>query len=281
MDQPQRAAESALSSIALRRTLRSPVGFFREGAQVPAILSLSNPDRATLERLQGALESAETEHRPEEDIAAQRAWAIETWWRRYYGVDPRAPQTYSLPMRSVGEWLFRPLFTHQVTTALRRWAELLEAARKPWPEKIKATADVAKRYPPRRTTSSWFPYARDLMNNFVGLRPEGVDIVPLVSDRCSRVAVAIERYGLDHSGALPPNLEALVPNYLAVVPIDPASGRGVLYRKQAGAYVVYSVGIDGKDDGGDLNSELVQVIKRGWGRRNIAGRDVGIRVVMH
>jgi hypothetical protein len=30
-----------------------------------------------------------------------------------------------------------------------------------------------------------------------------------------------------------------------------------------------------------LNSELVQVIKRGWGRRNIAGRDVGIRVVMH
>jgi hypothetical protein len=281
IEQPERAVESALGSIKLRRTLRNRGGFFREGAEIPAILSFSRPNRATLERLQSALETAEREHRPEEDIAAQRAWAIETWWRRYYGVDPRAPRTYSLPMRSVGEWVFRPLFTHQVVTALRRWAELLDAARKPWPDKIKATAEVAKRYPPTRTRFTIFPYARDLMNNFVGLRPEGVDIVPLVTDRCSRVAVAIERFRLDHSGALPPDLEALVPKYVSGVPIDPASGRALLYRQQTGAYLVYSVGIDGKDDGGDLNSELLQVIKRGWGRRNIAGRDTGIRVAVH
>jgi hypothetical protein len=279
--QPDEATKSALASLTLRRTLRNPIGFFRPTAEVPAILSLSTPERQSLEGLQRALEAAEAAHQPEQDIAAQRAWAIEMWWHRYYGIDPRAPRNYSLPIRSMSEWILRPLFTHQVTAALRGWADLLTAARHPWPQKIKATADVAKRYPVSKRRSSAFPYAGDLMANFVGLRPEGVDMTPLVIDRSSRIALAIERFRRDHSEKLPANLEELVPAYLSDVPMDPASGRHLLYRQQTDAYVVYSVGIDGKDDGGDLNSELIEVIKRGWGRRMIAGRDLGIRVVMH
>ena len=281
MQQPEEASKSALSSLTLRRTLRNPVGFFRATTEIPAILSFSAPGREWLERLQRAMETAEAAHRPEEDIAAQRAWAIERLWQRYYGIDPRAPRNYSLPIRSVTEWILRPLFTHEHVKSLRQWAEFLEAARKPWPEKIGATAEVARRYPFEPRRSSLLPYPFDLFRGVMGLRPEGVDTAPLVIDRCSRIALAIERFRRDHSGVLPRSLKELVPTYLSDVPMDPASGHEILYRQQAGAYVIYSVGVDGKDDRGDLNSELLQVIKRGWGRRTIAGRDVGIRVVVH
>ena len=51
---------------------------------------------------------------------------------------------------------------------------------------------------------------------------------------------------------LPPRLEALVPEFLAAVPHDYMSAKPVVYRlKDAGSYVLYSVGVDGKDDGGD------------------------------
>lgn len=281
--QLEQASQSALDSLKVRRVLRDSNWFLLDGGhEIPAILSLSTPSLATLERLQAALEAEEGSYLPEERIAAQRAWAIETIWRRYYGIDPRAPRNYSLPMRSVLEWVWRPWFTHEVVGALRGWAELVEAARKPWPEKIKATGDVARRYPvDQRARPGLWPYRGDLMRNFVGLRPQGVDSSALIVDRCSRVALAVERFRRDHGGALPRSLQALVPDYIGTVPLDPASGKPLLYRQQPDAYVVYSVGPDEKDDAGDLSSELQQVIKRGWGRRIIAGRDVGVRVVLH
>ena len=44
--------------------------------------------------------------------------------------------------------------------------------------------------------------------------------------------------------------ESLVPDYLAAVPIDPYSGRPLVYRRTGDGYLLYSVGLDGVDDGG-------------------------------
>ena len=64
-------------------------------------------------------------------------------------------------------------------------------------------------------------------------------------------AIALKRFQLRH-GSLPPNLEALVPEFLPTVPHDYLSAKPLGYRLQAdGSYVLYSVGDDGKDDGGD------------------------------
>jgi hypothetical protein len=71
---------------------------------------------------------------------------------------------------------------------------------------------------------------------------------------CARVALAIEQYRAA-TGNLPESLEALVPDYLDAVPVDPwAPGYapGTLkYTHGPGGYTVYSVGTDGQDDGGD------------------------------
>jgi hypothetical protein len=42
-----------------------------------------------------------------------------------------------------------------------------------------------------------------------------------------------------------------VPAYLDALPIDPFSGEPMRYRATGTEYVVYSVGINGKDEGGE------------------------------
>jgi hypothetical protein len=64
-------------------------------------------------------------------------------------------------------------------------------------------------------------------------------------------AIAIGRYQLKHI-APPADLNALVPEFLASVPIDPMSSKPICYHlKSDGTFVLYSTGEEGKDNGGD------------------------------
>jgi len=64
------------------------------------------------------------------------------------------------------------------------------------------------------------------------------------------VTLALRAYHLEH-GAYPPTLAALTPGYLRAVPDDPFALSGALrYKRQGARYILYSVGPDGKDDGG-------------------------------
>jgi hypothetical protein len=51
---------------------------------------------------------------------------------------------------------------------------------------------------------------------------------------------------------LPAEISALVPDFLVSVPRDPMDGQPLRYKRQdAGDFLLYSVGLDGNDDGGD------------------------------
>ncbi len=64
-------------------------------------------------------------------------------------------------------------------------------------------------------------------------------------------ALALKRYELKH-GTLPAELRALVPEFLRAQPRDPMDGKPLRYRLQgARSFVLYSVGEDGVDNGGD------------------------------
>ncbi len=68
------------------------------------------------------------------------------------------------------------------------------------------------------------------------------------------VACAATRYRLDH-GQYPATSDLLVPGYLEAMPVDPFDGQAMRMKKQAdGSLVIYSVGADGKDDGGVVDS---------------------------
>lgn len=76
-----------------------------------------------------------------------------------------------------------------------------------------------------------------------------INISSIAHLRTARVALAVQRYRLV-TGNLPDTLADLVPTYLDTVPKDPFDGRSLRYEKLETGFVVYSIGLDGIDDGG-------------------------------
>ena len=68
----------------------------------------------------------------------------------------------------------------------------------------------------------------------------------------ARVAIALERYRLAH-GEYPETLDALAPQFIAQVPHDIINGQPLHYhRTDDGQFVLYSVGWNETDDGGQI-----------------------------
>ena len=64
-------------------------------------------------------------------------------------------------------------------------------------------------------------------------------------------AIALKRFQLHH-GRFPPELKAMIPEFLSRLPRDPMDGQTARYRtNEDGTFLLYSVGEDGQDDGGD------------------------------
>jgi hypothetical protein len=64
-----------------------------------------------------------------------------------------------------------------------------------------------------------------------------------------QVAFALAAYHTDR-GSYPTKLSHLAPTYLAFVPADLFSGQALIYRPSDKGYLLYSVGVNAKDDGG-------------------------------
>jgi hypothetical protein len=65
----------------------------------------------------------------------------------------------------------------------------------------------------------------------------------------TRLAFALAAYRADH-GSYPAKLADLAPKYVAEVPKDIFSAADLHYKQERGGYLLYSVGPNGKDDGG-------------------------------
>lgn len=70
--------------------------------------------------------------------------------------------------------------------------------------------------------------------------------------RCAIAALAVERYRLTHQ-QWPDSLKTLVPNFLPQVPVDPYARKPLRFQRLEDGVIIYSVGLDGKDDGGKLD----------------------------
>ena len=72
----------------------------------------------------------------------------------------------------------------------------------------------------------------------------------LVADRVTMLRLALRAHQLEH-GAPPPNLQALVPNYINAVPADPfGKGEALRFQTDGKTYELWSIGPDGIDNGG-------------------------------
>jgi hypothetical protein len=69
----------------------------------------------------------------------------------------------------------------------------------------------------------------------------------------ARLAIALERYRLA-AGQFPDTLDALSPKFLVEIPHDVINGKPLRYRRtENGSFVLYSVGWNETDDGGEVS----------------------------
>lgn len=68
------------------------------------------------------------------------------------------------------------------------------------------------------------------------------------------LAFALTAFHNDH-GRYPDQLDPLAPNYIQEVPKDLFSGKGLIYHPSENGYLLYSVGVNGLDDGGHRSDD--------------------------
>jgi hypothetical protein len=131
---------------------------------------------------------------------------------------------------------------------LRLMTELVEAAKRPPEEQAEPLGQVERKV--RQAKVEYDVVVGLLMPAY--FKPGETYARDQGALRCAIVAVALERYRLDHD-RWPETLAELTPKYLAELPTDPGDGKALRCRRVPDGVVVYWVGIDRKDNGGAFN----------------------------
>jgi len=215
-----------------------------------------------------------------------RSHSYQTWVSRYspifgsFGCQPPAGDT-SMPIRLWRHWVFHPFWRFA-------WAdqEQVEYLRQEQPEivalreavehrsclrlKEQTTAHHKEYHPP---AAAWRLYLRlPLVDTFVEL-PGGTEargpeypytdffnayfsaMKNLTLHEMVITSIAIKRFELTY-GKAPSDLSALTPAFLPALPRDFMDGQPLRYRLNPdNSFTLYSVGDDGRDDGGIAKSE--------------------------
>jgi hypothetical protein len=162
------------------------------------------------------------------------------------GQKPKRSGSWASPFES----LKRIYLTHKLCSSrdlLDILSELEEAAnamQPPMAPRLRALAETES----SRTSASRGALALFLSRNWSGSIREDASITGRLT--VSKVAMAIERWRLDHAGHPPEALAELAPRYLPHPPLDPFDGRELRYRRMRHGYFVYCVGPDGQDQAG-------------------------------
>ena len=128
------------------------------------------------------------------------------------------------------------------------------------------------------STFAWV-YVGIYMNKFVYVHK--IYLAHRAGIRCARAAIAAERYH-QAQGRWPENVQALVPRFLKQVPSDPFVEGTVRVLPVEDGLIIYSVGIDGKDNRGNLSVSRKPGTDLGFRLWNVKSRrqaaEVGSRV---
>lgn len=151
-------------------------------------------------------------------------------------------------------WLIKPLIKRDVNQDIPIYAGLEANAALPYYR----TRDFWKHHKDRLEDLPWYAIVSKLaIPEMEATFMKTATFEALV--RAFRTGLAC-RIHKGRTGQYPESLEALVPALLNDVPIDPFTGRPLVYRREGEGFIVYSLGSNLKDDGGRGTWEIKQLV---------------------
>lgn len=271
--QGDQAATALLASLRLSRLLPSLYSrpLISTAQSLEAVLTFGIPGAPQLQALQAEYEKQDDERTVERRLRFSRAYWLQFSLPGVLSDPPEGLARQRInPLEAILTRVARPIRDRAIVARLREFDDALAVANTPWPAKldagIAATQASRRQVPPGRRS-----FVQQLMWPFGG-SAAALDLENAVTTaaetlartRVSVAALAVTRFQRAHSGALPASLEDLRSEYLSTQPIDPYTGKPLIYRPDGMSFKVYSVGINRKDDGGawDPPSDL-QSSRRG------------------
>ena len=151
-------------------------------------------------------------------------------------------------------WMKRPLLKSQVieNMAVHRRLESIY----PLPYHLQRA-----QFDKMRTESDELPWYKKPLGQFVPnyqsafLKEASLEALALAA----KAGLACRIFRNQH-GRYPDSLDALVPEILDKVPIDPFTGRRLIYRLSSEEVLIYSLGSNEKDDGGRQTASFTQLV---------------------
>ena len=247
------ATESIVSTLKLMRVFDVHPTMLVEGrkmlcvrlvcSDIQFLLMYCRPSQDQLKKLQSLLEETFQSDAMEKTFLAERVYQLEIARnvipedvvKKYLTAGaPNMPERLVVPGLS---WHRMQVFDGSLRY-LREMAWLITVARQPWPEPLDEITDANKSPSgrPSQIISSVIPFSRLT-----------ADTLAMV--QCTTAAVAIERYR-GQKGSIPGSLDDILPLYIESIPLDPFTGKPLLYNADVQSYTIYSTGANRADDGG-------------------------------
>ena len=120
-----------------------------------------------------------------------------------------------------------------------------------WRSSIAYGREAYRQFRPYSYFLRTYPNFVQMLCPFLGEGPAKKFAFAQASVDMARIACALERYRLKH-GEYPDKLDALTPQFIEKLPNDIINGQPLHYKRDTnGQFILYSVGWDEKDDGGE------------------------------
>ena len=172
--------------------------------------------------------------------------------------------TGSPPDAALTEWLVRPIWIGTRAKSLRVMSRAVKWAEQPYPRRRETLADLDRAFAA------------------VGDADPGSKMISLLLPACGKISdadarrqaalltaatgLACERYRRTHD-RWPDSLSEIPTSILPAVPTDPCTGGSLLFRRLPDGVIIYSVGTNLADDGGNIAQ-----------RADLPGTDIGFRL---